>query len=201
MAFDQIGLNSLLTTLTRQNNLAALRKQRANLLQELQQKPSTGKTPGRQQPAGDLKQDVKKLADHLQQSAQEIYDQVSTRLERERLEREAAFAKNERTRARALARHEGFLETRSMSKLLSASGKANHLGAPSFSTLSHGSQGEKPYISEVDRELQESVKYGIAAADVAVRRKKAESKAQIEEQAVKKRATRRKKTKRINIMV
>lgn len=196
MAIDQTGLNSLLTTLTSQNNMAALREQRANLLQKLQQRTDTGKTDGGQQQAGDIKQEIQELAAVDQQIAQGMYDEIS-----KRLEWEAAFAKKERDRERTLAKHERLLENRSMNKLLSAASKVSHTGESYIGAFSGGSQGDKTYVSDVDRDLQESVQYGIAAAEVAARRKNAEAKAQIEERAEKKQAAHRKKTKRVNIMV
>lgn len=199
MAIDQTGLNSLLTALTPKNSMAALREQRANLLQKLQQR--TGKTDGGQQPAADIKKDIRELAAVDQRIAQEIYDETSKRLEEERLEREVAFAKKERYRERALAKHERLLENRSMSKLLAAAGKANHPGESYSGAFSGSRQGDKAYVSDVDRDLQESVQYGIAAAEVAVRRKNAEARANIEERAEKKQAAHRKKTKRVNIMI
>ncbi|KYZ76731.1 hypothetical protein AXX12_09985 [Anaerosporomusa subterranea] len=201
MAIDQTGLNSLLTTLTPKNNMAALREQRVNLLQKLQQRTDIGKTDGGQQQAGDIKQEIHELAAVDQQIAQEMYDEISKRLEEERLEREAAFAKKERDRERALAKHERLLENRSMSKLLSAAGKASHPGEPYIGAFSGGSQGDKTYVSDADHDLRESVQYGIAAAEVATRRKNAEAKAQIEERTEKRQAAHRKKTKRVNIMV
>lgn len=201
MAIDQTGLNSLLATLTPKSNMAALREQRANLLQKLQQRTDTGKPDGGQQQAGDIKQDIQELAAVDQQIAAEMYDEVSKRLEEERLEREAAFAKTERDREQALAKHEHLLENRSMSKLLSAAGKAGHPQGSYSGTVGGGNQGDKAYVSDVDRDLQESVQYGIAAAEVAVRRKNAETKAQIEERAERKQADHRKKAKRVNIMV
>lgn len=56
-------------------------------------------------------------------------------------------------------------------------------------------------MSAVDRDLQEAAQYGIAAAEVAVRRKSAEAKAQIEERIEKQQADHRKKNKRVNITV
>lgn len=199
MAIDQNGLNSLLAKLTPQNNMAALREQRANLLRKLQ---STIDSPeGSKTPTGDTKHDIKEMAALDQQIAQEVYDETSRRLEEERLKQEAACAKKERDRERALAKHERLLESRSMSKLLSANSKVGHPDEVSFGAFNGGSQGDNSYTSGVDRDLQESVQYGIAAAEVAVRRKNAETKAQIEETSEKHQAERRKKTKHVNIMI
>lgn len=194
MAIDQTGLNNLLATLTPKNNMAVLRERRANALQKLQQKIDNGKPD-------ELKQEMQELAAVDQQLAKGIYDEVSQRLEKERLEREAALAKKERDRERALAKHERLLVNRSMSKLLSAAVKADYPGEATISAISGGSQGERSYVSAVDRDLQEAAQYGIAAAEVAVRRKNAEAKAQIEERADRQQAVHRKKNKRINIMI
>lgn len=194
MAIDQTGLNNLLATLTPKNNMTVLREQRASVLQKLQQKIETGRP-------GELKQGMRELAAVDRQLAQGIYDEVSHRLEKERLEREAALAKKERDRERALAKHERHLVNRSMSKLLSAAVKADCPGEAAFSTFSDSSQGERSYVSPVDRDLQEAAQYGIAAAEVAVRRKNAEVKAQIEERTDKQQAAHRKKSRRVNIMI
>ena len=193
MAIDQTGLNNLLATLTPKNNMAVLREQRANALQKLQQKIDAGKPDA-------LKQDMQELAAVDRQLAQGIYDEVSQRLEKERVEREAAFAKKERDRERALAKHERFLVNRSMSKILSAANKADYPGEVTISAFSDGSPKERSYVSAVDRDLQEAAQYGIAAAEVAVRRKNAEAKAQIEERIEKQQAD-RKKNRRVNIMI
>lgn len=193
MAIDQTGLNNLLATLTPKNNMAVLREQRANVLQKLQQKMDNGK------PA-DVKQEMRELAAVDQQLAKGIYDEVSQRLEEERLGREAALAKKERDRERALAKHERLLVNRSMSKILSAAVKADS-GEAAISAFNDGGKGERSYVSAVDRDLQEAAQYGIAAAEVAVRRKNAEAKAQIEEKADKQQADHRKKSRRVNIMI
>lgn len=194
MAINQTGLNNLLATLSPKNNMAVLREQRSNALQKLQQKIDAGKPD-------ELKQDMQELAAVDRQLAQGIYDEVSQRLEKERVEREAALAKKERDRERALAKHERFLVNRSMSKILSAASKADYPGEVTISAFSDGSQGERSYVSAVDRDLQEAAQYGIAAAEVAVRRKNAEAKAQIEERIEKQQTDHRKKNKRVNIMI
>jgi hypothetical protein len=194
MAINQTGLNNLLAILSPKNNMAVLREQRSNALQKLQQKIDAGK-------ADELKQDMQELAAVDRQLAQGIYDEVSQRLEKERVEREAAFAKKERDRERALAKHERFLVNRSMSKILSAASKAGYPGEVTISAFSDGSPKEGSYVSAVDRDLQEAAQYGIAAAEVAVRRKSAEAKAQIEERIEKQQADHRKKNKRVNIMI
>ena len=194
MAIDQTGLNNLLATLTPKNNMAVLREQRANVLQKLQQKMDNGK------PA-DVKQEMRELAAVDQQLAKGIYDEVSQKLEKERLEREAAVAKKERDRERALAKHERLLVSRSMSKILSAAVKADYPGETAISAFNDGGKGERSYVSAVDRDLQEAAQYGIAAAEVAVRRKNAEAKAQIEEKADKQQADHRKKSRRVNIVI
>ena len=181
--------------------MMVLREQRANVLQKLQQRADNGKTGGVQQQAGDVKHQLRELFMVDQQIAQEMYDEISRKLEGQRLEREAVFAKKERDRERALAKHERLLENRSMSKLLSATSKASHPGGDYSGAFNSGSQGDEKYVSDVDCDLQESVQYGIAAAEVATRRKKAETKARIEETAETHQATQRKKIKRINIMV
>lgn len=199
MAIDQAGLNSLLAAFRTKNTMSVLREQRANLLQKLQ--CNTGSKDNNRQHTGEIKQQLRELVAVDQQIAQKLYDEISKKLEEKRLEREAAIAKKERDRERALAKHERLLENRSMTKLLSAAGKASHPGQSCIGAFSDGSQEDKTYTSEVDRDLQESVEYGIAAAEVAVRRKNAEAKAQIEENAEKKQAAHKKKSKRISILV
>lgn len=200
MAIDQAGLNSLLATFMPKNNMAALREQRANLLQKLQQKIDTGSKGGERPQAAGIKEQLRELVAVDQQIAQKLYDEISHKLAEQRLAREAAIAKKERDRERALAKHERFLVNRSWSKLLSAACKTSQPGQFGVGAVSGGSQEDKTYTSEVDNDLQESVQYGIAAAEVAVRRKNAEIKAQIEENAEKKQAAQKKKSKRVNIM-
>ncbi len=175
MAINQNTLNSLMTTFTFNSNMMALRDQRANFLHKLQQRTDNGKMDGIQQQAGDIKHQIRNLAIVDKQSAQETYDEIYKKLEGERLEREAMFASKERDRERMLAKHERHLENRSMSKILSGSSKINHPAGAYSGTFSGDSQGDKKYVSDVDYELQESVQYGIAAAEVATRRKKAET--------------------------
>lgn len=201
MAIDQNSLNRLLASLTPKSQMAALRQQRTTLLQKLQQRIDNGKAGGGHQQPDGIKSQIRELAAVDQQIAQGMYDETSRKLETERLEREAAIAKKERDRERVLAKHERLLENRSMSKLLSAAGKVSHSGGAYRCDLSSGSQGDSPYVSDVDRDLQESVQYGIAAAQVAARRKKAEAKAHLEENAEQHRTVQRKKLKRVNIKV
>ena len=197
MAIDKNGLSNLLAILRPQNNMSALREQRASLLQKLHQTTVTGK----QQQGLATKHDIQQLVLVDRQIAQEMYDETYRKLETERLEREAAFAKKERSRERALAKHERLLTNRSISKLLLAADKASHPGGAYTGAIISGSQGDTNYVSNVDRDLQESVQYGIAAAEVAVRRKNSEAKARIEESVEKRQATQRKKTKRVNLLV
>ncbi|SHJ03096.1 hypothetical protein [Propionispora hippei] len=201
MAIDQNGLNSLLAAFTPYNNMTALREQRANLLRRLQQSTEVGKPDNVLHQEGDRKSDLRQLAAVDQQIAQTMYDEVAGRLEEERLKREAALARKERDKERALARHERFLENRSMSKLLSAAGRTTAEPRGLYSNSLSNGQGDKSYTSDVERDVQESVQYGIAAAEVASRRKNAESKAQVEESGQRHRTVHRKKNKSVNITV
>ncbi|MEN6567663.1 MAG: hypothetical protein ABFC57_15365 [Veillonellales bacterium] len=199
MAIDQNGLNSLLANLMPKNNAAVLREQRTNLMRKLQ--TTADRSENGLPSTEDTKRDIKELAAVDQEIAQEVYDETSHRLEEQRLEQEAACAKKERDRERALAKHEHLLESRSMSKLLSANSRVGQPDVVSFGTFNNGSQGDNSYISGVDRDLQESIQYGIAAAEVAVRRKNAESKAQIKESSEKCQIERKQKAKHVNISV
>ena len=201
MAINQTGLNSLLAAFLPKSNLTALREQRATLLQKLQQKIDTGSKGGERPQAAGIKEQLRELVAVDQQIAQNLYDEISHKLTEQRLAREAAIAKKERDRERALAKHERFLVNRSWSKLLYAACKTGQPGPFGVGAVDGGSQEDKTYTSEVDNDIRESVQYGIAAAEVAVRRKNAEVKAQIEENAEKKRAIHKKKLKRVNITV
>lgn len=201
MAIDQNSLNSLLAAFTPRSNMTVLREQRASILQKLQQKTDPGNPESVRQQAEDMKNNFRELAAVDQQIGQAMYDEMAGKLEEERLEQEAASARKERNRERVLAKHERFLENRSMGKLLSAVVKSGYLGGVSSPGLSSGGQGDTSYVSDVERDLQESVQYGIAAAEVSARRKNAEAKAQIEESAQKRQATQRKKVKSVNIIV
>ena len=201
MPIDQASLNSLLTTLMPKDNMTVLRERRASLLQNLQDRKDNGNNEDGHQVVGDAKKELAELAEVDQRIAQEVYDETTRKLEEERLKLEEAFAKKERDRERLLAKHERLLENRSMSKLLSAAIKANHPGSPYIGDFNSGRQGDNAYVSEVERDLHESVQYGIAAAEVAARRKNAETKAQIEEAAEKKQKAYKQRMRRINIKV
>jgi hypothetical protein len=199
MAIDQNSLSSLLAVFAPRSNMTALREQRANLLQKLQQNPAD--PDGDRQQASDIKNNFRELAAVDQQISQAMYDEIVGKLEEERLEQEAASARKERIRERALAKHERFLENRSMGKLLSAALKSGYPGGIGSPGVSGSGQGDISYISDAERDLQEAVQYGIAAAEVAARRKNAETKAQTEENAQKRQAAQRKKAKSVNIIV
>ncbi len=199
MAIDQNSLSSLLAVFAPRSNMTALREQRANLLQKLQQNP--GDPDGDRQQASDIKNNFRELAAVDQQISQAMYDEIAGKLEEERLEQEAASARKERIRERALAKHERFLENKSMGKLLSAALKSDYPSGIGSPGVSGSGQGDISYISDAERDLQEAVQYGIAAAEVAARRKNAETKAQTEENAQKRQAAQRKKAKSVNIIV
>lgn len=199
MAIDQNSLNSLLAVFAPCSNMMALREQRARLLQKLQQNP--GNPDSDRQQAADIKNDFRELAAVDQQISQAMYDEMAGKLEEERLKQEAAAARKERVRERALAKHERFLENKSMGKLLSAAVKSGYPGGVGSSGVSGSGQGDAGYVSAAERDLQEAVQYGIAAAEVAVRRKNAEAKAQTEENAQKRQAAQRKKAKSVNIII
>lgn len=201
MAIDQNSLNSLLAVFAPRSNMAALREQRARLLQKLQQNPEN-QDGGRQQ-AEDIKNNFRELAAVDQQISQAMYEEMAGKLEEERLKQEAASARKERTRERALAKHERFLENKSMGKLLSAAVKSGYPGGVGGPGVNGSGQGDTNYVSDAERDLQEAVQYGIAAAEVATRRKNAEAKAQTEESAQKRQAAQRKraKSKSVNIIV
>lgn len=199
MAIDQNSLSSLLAVFAPRSNMTALREQRANLLQKLQQNPAD--PDGDRQQASDIKNNFRELAAVDQQISQAMYEEMAGKLEEERLKQEAAAARTERTRERALAKHERFLENKSMGKLLSAALKSGYPGGIGSPGVSSSGQGDASYVSDAERDLQEAVQYGIAAAEVAARRKNAEAKAQTEENAQKRQAAQRKKAKSVNIIV
>lgn len=216
MGMDQNGLNSLLAGLQPKSNLSALRDYRAGLWNKLRQAADRQQSGDGKPDQANLGQDIKELSELDKKIAQEVYDEETKKLETERLKLEELAAKNGREKERALAKHERVLQNASMRSLLSAAGKIS-AGQPLFSSgavvnslyvdgKNAGQENSSSFFNEytagIDRDLKESVQYGIAAAEVSVRRKKAESKAQIEEAAQRHQAERKKKAKHsINIMV
>ena len=214
MGMDQSGLNRLLAELQHKSKLTALRDYRAGLWSKLSQTADqhNGDSNTDQAKRG---QDIKELAALDKQIAQEVYEEKTRKLETERLELEEAAAKNERERERLLAKHERVLQNASMRSLLSAAGKVR-AGQPLFSGGAAGGihadgkrtgQGNSSsffneYTTGIDRDLRESVQYGIAAAEVSARRKRTETKAQIEEAAQRHQAERRRKAgQSVNILI
>lgn len=187
MAIDQTGLNSLLSTFQPQNNLTALRKYRENLFKKLNQAVTNPKHLNNNEKI-DTKQIIVEIQSADKQIQQSMYEEQSRKLEIERLKQEEAFAKNLREKEKALAKHERILVNACFNKLLSAAGKfsvskplnshcADNLAAFNNNT----SRTSIDHNTPIDRDLKESVAFGIAAAEVSRRRKNTEIKKQAEE--------------------
>jgi hypothetical protein len=197
MRIDQNSLNDLLSMVHPQKTSDALREKREKILKNLQENDGS-----------DKKELIAELQGTERQIEMEVFEENSRKLELERLEREEASAKNSRERERALAEHERTLNNASMGKLFSAIGKASgirniagkyRLGTPT-ATDANGFQSLKERVEDINRDLNESVKFGIAAAEVARRRKNNQIKAENEEAAAKNAAIRKKKNKKsINV--
>ncbi|QDR79936.1 hypothetical protein [Sporomusa termitida] len=219
MPVDQMGLNNLLAKLNPKNNLTALRDYRDGLQKKLEQEAIGNKEMHAKPDANHTTTDIKQVIVELQaadkQIQQTIYKEETRKLELERLKREEAAAKKLRDREKALARHERVLLNASMGKLLSAAVKAsqgNTIGgtgmvvACSPSAAKPSNTENSPYSltgksDEIERDLKESVEFGIAAAEVARRRKANELKADREEAAGKKAKKEKAKKRNINITI
>jgi hypothetical protein len=219
MPIDQMGLNNLLANLNPKNNLTALREYRDGLQKKLEQEAIGNKEMLATQDNNNNNTDIKQVIVELQaadkQIQQTIYEEETRKLELERVKREEAAAKTLRDREKALARHEHVLMNASIGKLLSAAAKVsqcNSIGgagiALSFSQSASktSSTENSPYSltgksNEIARDLKESVEFGIAAAEVARRRKANELKANIEEAACKKAKQEKANTRNINITI
>lgn len=199
MPIDQADLKNLLTALFPKDNLTALREYRNGLQKKLAQ--GTGGNSARQD-KNSINADSKQVIVELQATdknlQQAIYEDETRKIELERLKREEAAAKKMREREKALARHERVLSNASMAKLLAAVSKLNPYttaaGSPAAGCLS--GQGEA-----IERDLKEAAEFGIAAAQVARRRKDNEQKANNEEAAGNKARQEKAKKRSINITI
>lgn len=205
MSIDMKGLNNLLSIVQPKSNLDSLKEYRNGLWKKLSQGADTNdKKPGDPGKGDSGNQaDIKRVFVELEavdkQIQQASYEEQSRKLEEENLKREEAAAKKFREREKALAKHERALENASMRKLLSAAGKftgyrtaagtgINIVSPPGVSGINndgcqqHSLTGK---AEEINRDIKESVEFGIAAAEVARRRKQNERKEELEEDACK----------------
>ncbi|EMS70574.1 hypothetical protein [Ruminiclostridium cellobioparum] len=215
MNIDQKSLNDLLSIMRPKNSLDTLRERREALLKRMDRNtPVAGNPSEGDKNTGDIKQVLMELGEIDRQIQAEIYEEKTRKLELERLKREEAAAKNLREREKILARHEGVLYRYSFNKLLSADGKAREMRTmvgPGVSvTLSGGisaegkAHGDKlvQKLEDIDRDLKESREFGIAAAEVAARRRRNRMKQEIEEAALAKSRNRKIKAKKhINVVL
>lgn len=218
MSIDQASLNMLQAMANPKSQLTALKEYRDGLQNKLEQATRNQTTVNADNQTNNASSDRKQVIVELQaadkQLQQTIYEEETRKLELERLKREAAMAKNQRQRAKALANHERALTNASTGKLLSAAIKNSQYQAsggtePSLSLISPspaeatGSQspqsGFASKAAEIQSDLKEAVDYGIEAAEVARRRKDAEIKAAGEEAAEKK--AKKAKRRTVNIMI
>jgi hypothetical protein len=205
MPIDQMGLNNLLAIVNPKSNLTALKEYREGLQKKFEQEVRNTNTGN--------KQAIVELQAVDNQIQQTIYEEERQKLELERLKREAATAKNAREREKALAKHERALDNASMKKLYSAISNNSQVQTMaglglSFSfcqpssesnNTAHPQYSLEGKVEEVERDLKESSEYGIAAAEVARRRKCNQLKADIEESACKNVKKAKKKTVNITI--
>lgn len=215
MRVDEITLRDILSQLQPKSSLDRLREKRETLLKKINQSESNPESPNNPK---DMKQAFMELIDIDQQIQREIYDEKSRKLEIERLKNEEAAAKKFREREIILAKHEAALCRRSFNKLLSASSKCNGFrltvkSGVSLTIREIASTGESNNLSkltdrvdEVNRDVKESVEYGIAAAKVAARKRNNRIRKEIQETALEKKQNRKNKIKsqskkRINLIV
>lgn len=228
MSIDLMGLNSLLSIAQPKSNLDALKEYRNGLWKKLSQGANTTDKkpggPGKDDSGNqaDIKRAFAELEAVDKQIQQASYEEQSRKLEEENLKREEAAAKKLREREKALAKHERVLENASMRKLLSAAGKfagyrtaagtgINIVSPPGLSGINHDGCQQHSLTGkaeEINRDIKESVEFGIAAAEVARRRKQNERKEAVEEDACKNdqigclaAAKKRRKKNSINITV
>ncbi|CQR71739.1 hypothetical protein SOV_05370 [Sporomusa ovata DSM 2662] len=218
MPIDQMGLNNLLAIVNPQSNLTALRNYREGLQKKLEQKLHNNTTEtivnhDSSNTNTDDKQVIAELQSVDKQIQQTVYEEETRKLELERLKREASTAKNAREREKTLAKHERALDNASMNKLYSAISNNSQVQTMaglgmSFSfcqpssasnNSTHPQYSLEGKVEETERDLRESAEYGIAAAEVARRRKNNQLKADIEEAACKNAKKAKKKTVNITI--
>ncbi|TWH47109.1 hypothetical protein [Sporomusa sp. KB1] len=218
MPIDQMGLNNLLAIVNPQSNLTALKNYREGLQQKLEQKLHNNTTDtivnhDSSNTNTDDKQVIVELQTVDKQIQQTIYEEETRKLELERLKREESTAKNARERGKALARHERALDNASMNKLYSAISNNSQvqtmaglgmsfpfcLPSSESNNSTHPQYSLAGKVEETERDLKESTEYGIAAAEVACRRKNNQLKADIEEAACKNAKKAKKKTVNITI--
>lgn len=217
MPIDQTSLNKLLAMVNPKSKLTTLREYRDGIQKKLNQATQNtadmAANPANSSESTDTKHVILELASADKQIQQAIYEEETQKLELERLKREEAMAKSAREREKLLAKHERALENASIRKLYSAiannsqaqtmagSGSSFSFNQPSINSnnASHPQNSLEGKVDAVERDLKESVEYGIAAAEVARRRKNNEVKANLEEVADKK--AKKPKRKNVNITV
>lgn len=183
MSINQVGLNNLLSIVRPKSTLDELKERREGLWKKLNQ--GVNNNDG----SINTKQVLLELGEADRQIQRATYEEESRKLELENLKREEAAAKKLRERERLLAKHERVLQNASMRKLLSASGKFSGYGKFSAGTSfinGAGTCGAKTgdlsqydfmrKAEEINVDVKESVEFGIAAAEVARRRKRNELK-------------------------
>ena len=197
MPIDQADLNNLLTTLFPKDNLTALREKRNDLQKKLEQGTGGNTKKLAAQDKNSTNANNRQVIVELQAAdknlQQAIYEDETRKLEIERLKREAAAAKKMREREKALAKHERVLNNAGMEKLLSAVSKVHQYTTTAGSLSGQG--------DAIERDLKEAAEFGIAAAQVARRRKDAEEKANSEEAAGNKAKKEKAKKRGINITI
>ncbi len=218
MPIDQMGLKNLLAIVNPKSNLTALREYRERLQKKFEQETYNKPTEmianhNSSNTNTDTKQVILELQAVDKQIQQSVYEEETRKLELERLKREEATAKSAREREKALAKHERALNNASMNKLYSAisnNSQAQTMAGsgmtfsfcPSASEANNNAHPQyslEGKVKAIDRDLKESTEYGIAAAEVARRRKTNQLKADIEEASCKN--AKKAKKKNVNITI
>lgn len=218
MPIDQMGLNNLLAIVNPKSNLTSLREYRERLQKKFEQEaynnpPETIVNHNSSNTNTDNKQVIVELQAVDKQIQQSVYEEVTRKLELERMKSEEATAKSAREREKALARHERALNNASMNKLYSAisnNSQAQTMAgsgmtfSPCPSSSEENNNAHPQYslegkVEAIERDLKESTEYGIAAAEVSRRRKNNQLKADIEEASCKN--AKKAKKKNVNITI
>lgn len=214
MPIDQTGLNNLQAMFQPKSNLDVLREQRDGLWKKMNNSESSGENDSSKAKVNNH-QLIVELQGTDKQIQQAVYEEENRKLELERLKREEAAGKNLREREKALAKHEGVLYNASMNKLLSAKGKSSQCqkmggiscsliqGVPVSSSEVDSSHNKTGLLNEIDRDLRESIQFGIGAAEVARRRQKNHRQEELEASNQKSDGNKqgKKKTKAVNLLV
>lgn len=203
MRIDQAGLNSILSVIHPRGYFNKLSEKREGIIEKLNQGMNLNKDNASK---NKNKQLLKELYTTDKQMQAAFYEEKSLQLRLERLKIEETTTSNLRKKDRILAEHEYTLFNASMGKLISAQGKSSEL---KFGRVDEGTKRDESMQKDIferaegiNEDIKESAKLGIAAAEVARRRRNNQMKMAIEVAAKKSAARKDREKKRlINVTV